>query len=180
MTDLAPEIFAQYAELRRRVDEKFAEVAAAHAGAMKCASGCHKCCAPGLTVSALEAAVLRDFLRARPELAAAALVNERANPHRGKRCSFLSAGGECLIYEARPLVCRSHGIPLQYADPEGGNESKLRDVCDLNFVGVDLAELNPGHILNLETVNLLLSLLNQRAFGKKTERVALQPSALVE
>jgi hypothetical protein len=32
------------------------------------------------------------------------------------RCAALDGGGRCRIYGARPLVCRSHGVPIRLRD----------------------------------------------------------------
>jgi len=42
-------------------------------------------------------------------------------------CPNLSESGDCLIYESRPLVCRTFGLPLREGDRYIG------DVCELNF-----------------------------------------------
>jgi Fe-S-cluster containining protein len=42
-------------------------------------------------------------------------------------CPNLNERGECLMYEQRPLVCRTFGLPLRNADHYIG------DVCELNF-----------------------------------------------
>ena len=42
-------------------------------------------------------------------------------------CPNLNERGECLMYENRPLVCRTFGLPLRNADEYIG------DVCELNF-----------------------------------------------
>ena len=42
-------------------------------------------------------------------------------------CPALSENGECLMYESRPLVCRTFGLPLREGDRYIG------DVCELNF-----------------------------------------------
>jgi Fe-S-cluster containining protein len=42
-------------------------------------------------------------------------------------CPALSERGECTIYESRPLVCRTFGLPLRDGDRYIG------DVCELNF-----------------------------------------------
>jgi Fe-S-cluster containining protein len=39
----------------------------------------------------------------------------------------LNERGECLMYEHRPLVCRTFGLPLRNADEYIG------DACELNF-----------------------------------------------
>lgn len=169
---------AHLAGLSQRVDEKFAEIHSRYPQAFRCAEGCHSCCKPGLTVSRLEAARIQEGLATDPARSAALLATEAADPFQGKRCSFLQAGGGCGIYELRPLVCRSHGAPLQFASPDG-SEMRLRDVCPLNFTGEDLATLPADAILNLDTLNTLLAVLNKQAFGKDRTRVALKPSALL-
>lgn len=171
-----PENLRQYLELRGRLDDKFSEIQDAYRAEMACAPGCHSCCKPGLSVSELEAGAIREFLARSPESLAAAQKAEAENPHHGKRCTFLAAGGECTIYEARPLVCRSHGVPLQVSVKE---DQKVRDVCPLNFRQTALSELPAAYVLNLDTVNVLLSLLNQRAHGKSTQRIPLRISALL-
>ncbi len=42
-------------------------------------------------------------------------------------CPNLNESGECMIYEHRPLVCRTFGVPIRDGD------SYIGDVCDLNF-----------------------------------------------
>ena len=115
---------ALYAQLLGAVGRRAAHIEARQGAHMRCAAGCHACCAPGLSVSLVEALSLADHLAARPEVARAALELEGEDPHRGARCAFLSARGECVVYEARPLVCRTHGapllVPVEALEPEGG------------------------------------------------------------
>jgi Fe-S-cluster containining protein len=42
-------------------------------------------------------------------------------------CPNLDDRGACMIYESRPLVCRTFGLPLKNA------ETYIGDVCELNF-----------------------------------------------
>jgi Fe-S-cluster containining protein len=42
-------------------------------------------------------------------------------------CPNLNDRGECLMYESRPLVCRTFGLPLRDA------ERYVGDICELNF-----------------------------------------------
>ena len=42
-------------------------------------------------------------------------------------CPNLDDNGACMVYDARPLVCRTFGLPLRNAD------AYLGDVCELNF-----------------------------------------------
>ena len=42
-------------------------------------------------------------------------------------CPNLSERGECLMYEHRPLACRTFGLPLR------DGERYIGDICELNF-----------------------------------------------
>jgi len=60
----------------------------------------------------------------------------------GVPCPFLKDDA-CLIYNARPLTCRIHGLPIK-----GPSGEVLDPGCHLNFVGVDIERL-PGYVLDL-------------------------------
>lgn len=173
----------QYRELLRRLDEKFAEIQARYGSEFACRLGCHSCCKPGLTVGALEAQALKLWFEAHPEAAEAARRLEAANPHKGKRCALLDEHGACVAYEARPLVCRSHGAPLQFKDPEGRGKDdeqlRLRDVCPLNFKSVELSSLPPDSVLNLDTLNTLLALLTRLAHPGNEARTPLRIGSIL-
>jgi Fe-S-cluster containining protein len=91
-----------------------------------------------------------------------------ANPYQGERCSLLAANGECLIYEVRPIICRSHGAPVTYRE----GDVTRRDVCPLNFGG-DTTGLDPEDSLNLDLLNTLLALI-ARQFSDDDDRTALK------
>jgi Fe-S-cluster containining protein len=173
----------QYRELRARVDAKFDEIRSHYPKEFECRLGCHSCCKPALTVNAIERASLAQFLRERPALVEELRALEKENPHKGKRCSMLSAAGECRVYEARPMVCRSHGAPLQFRMPEPSapdENARARDVCPLNFTHVSLADVPATDVLNLDTLNTLLALLTQRAFPGDESRTPLRVDALLD
>lgn len=99
--------------------------------ALQCAPGCADCCraAPRVAWSETvdlqllwpEAARLWRALVALPA-ATRALVDERAAAYRVMAeafsvCPCLDAAGRCVVYAARPLVCRITGLPVQYFSP---------------------------------------------------------------
>src|SRR5688572_14697024 len=49
-------------------------------------------------------------------------------------CPNLDEDGLCIVYEHRPLVCRTFGLPLR----EG--RKYIGDVCELNFHGASRGE----------------------------------------
>ena len=48
-------------------------------------------------------------------------------------CPLLDADGNCLVYEARPMTCRLHGLP--HVDISG--EVFSDQWCTMNFIGED-------------------------------------------
>jgi uncharacterized protein len=116
-------------ELHRVVDEVTAPVARANASRMQCRAGCSDCCTDGITVFAIEAAVIERHHRS--------LLDE-GRPHPPGGCAFLDDSGACRIYAQRPYVCRTQGLPLRWATDEG---SEARDICPLNDEGPPLEEL---------------------------------------
>lgn len=96
-------------ELTRKVDGFFDRVAARHGTDMQCHTGCADCCGVRLTITAVEAAAIRAHAAAMDPAARARLATEAD----ATRCAALDAAGRCKIYDARPLVCRSHGVPIR-------------------------------------------------------------------
>jgi hypothetical protein len=158
---------ANYRALVAKVDAKVAEISARHPAALACRAGCHGCCQPGLTVNSVEAAHLAAFLAADPARRARAREAVAADAHAGTRCALLAADGRCSVYEARPIVCRSHGVPVQVLRTTIA-KVKTRDVCPLNFVGLPLAELPAGDLIDLDTLNTLMALIDAQHGGAGT------------
>ena len=88
-------------ELHAKVDAFFQSVRDRHGDDMQCGSGCSDCCHVRLSVTAVEAAAIRALGRR---------VMPNPDP---EKCAALDEHGRCQIYEARPIVCRSHGAPIR-------------------------------------------------------------------
>lgn len=160
---------SHYETLRDRVSQKFFDIQKKHSESFACKLNCHSCCKPGLTVSPIEAKAIKNYLTKNKTAFAAWGEN---------RCAFLSKTGACAIYPARPLVCRSHGAPLQFFDQK--SKSHFRDTCPLNFTDKELTAVPAEDVINLDTLNTLLATLNIQAFGKKDSlmRIPLNPQAI--
>ncbi len=179
----------EYSVVQGRVDAFFAAVLQRHPTQLQCQQGCHGCCQAGLSVSAIEAAAIRDYLRSLPLddrarlkalLQAGTSSNRTAPAHaaRNASCALLTQDGLCTIYPARPLVCRSQGLPLAYAPeliPEQALRFRAKDgravvLCPLNFApdadpaasGAEAVEPTAADILDGDRLDVLLALLNRR------------------
>jgi len=176
-------LFVDYQRLVAKVDQHSARVTAAHSEVIACVVGCTGCCHRELTVFPVEAAVIREWLGEtplpplevpRPEPGALTILELGPTP---TPCVMLDGEGQCRIYPVRPLICRSHGLPLAVADDDG----LYADVCPLSFDGgAGLADLEEDDFLVVDTLNAILAAVNAgyvSATGSSDERVPLRDIA---
>lgn len=152
-----------YRQLCGKVEAFFARVKGRHGVEMMCAPGCAGCCRGGLSVTAVEADEIRAALAALPA------ETRRRAAARGSvdaldRCAALEADGRCAIYPARPLVCRSHGLPVRMTS-DGG--LPVVSACQLNFTARGPAAADPDCILDQTTLSLTLGAI-AAAHGAET------------
>ncbi|MCX7786216.1 MAG: YkgJ family cysteine cluster protein [Spirochaetes bacterium] len=160
-----------YRRFIKEVDALCDRLGAIHRTHLSCRKGCFTCCTD-ISVLAVEAfSILRGVgtpLLGIPE-EGKAFENINAN-----YCVFLDLEGACKIYPYRPLICRTHGLPLLYPIleyDEAGKERALEEpawqlfYCDLNFQGVEDEEMErvftPETVLNMEEWNEQLVLINE-------------------
>lgn len=162
MDALAP-IVEDYRRLLAEVDGWFAGCLQAAPGQIACRAGCNGCCRGLFDITLLDAFLLKEAFdrlpatlrqpalaaaqrrRAElqqqwPGLAAPYLLNGLPDaewtemPEEDETpCPLLGADGRCLVYAARPLTCRLHGLPN--VDLTG--ESFSDACCTLNYIGAD-------------------------------------------
>ena len=108
------------------IDQAFEAVRKAHPQAITCGKGCADCCHAVFDVSLVEAVNLQAHFQGldptvQGEIVAAAqearqawaqIMESRLDPAVARiRCPLLDAQGACLCYAARPVNCRTYGIP---------------------------------------------------------------------
>lgn len=173
----------EYLNLRKKVDEQFNKIFDKHRSQMSCAEGCHDCCAPDLSVTQIEAEMIKAFLKINPALVDELKQLSNIDPYNGARCALLNEDGRCSIYEVRPLICRSHGAPVLVqidAKREG------LDACPKNFSS-GMSMLEVGDWIHLETLNTLIALVDWRNAldqgrdrpDPETDRVTLKIESLL-
>ena len=142
-------------ELTAKIDGFFARVEARHGDDMRCQTGCSDCCHVRLSITEVEATDIRTSLATR-----------RIDPNQAPdRCAALDDRGRCQIYDARPVVCRSHGVPIRL------REDSLPVVrnCFRNFTHTEPAA---DCVLDQETLSTLV-LAVDRAAGNDGSRIDL-------
>lgn len=183
-----PDPLAAHRALVARVDEFERGVRARRAADMACRAGCSACCHAQLTVCDVEAELVRESLaalddEARARLAARAEASAERNAT--DACVLLEDDGRCAVYEGRPLVCRTQGLPLRYPEGVVPVEAVLARArgtgdpltwCPLNFEG---APPSPEDVLDAERVDAMLALSN-RGHAGATEGDSERRTALMD
>jgi len=148
------------------VDELVAPIAAAHGPRLTCRAGCHDCCSDSLSVFEIEAAVIE---RHHAELLATGIAHEVGG------CAFLDERGQCRVYEHRPYVCRTQGLPLRWLERDDrGEPAEMRDVCPLNAEGPPLEQLDPDECWTVGPIEERLAMRQSAVDGGERRRVALR------
>lgn len=169
----------KYHQLLSKVDEKFREIRQRYPDQFKCKGGCFRCCAPDFTISLVEKENIKRFFLEHPEVREAAEKLLADDPHHGRQCKFLGFDGHCVIYEVRPVICRSHGAPI-ICKPDEDSDDTVTDVCPLNFVGFELEHISETDFINLETLNTILAFINFDFDKKKSlTRTPLDVSKII-
>jgi len=146
---------SRYRELTAKVDAFFARVQERHGADMQCGSGCDACCRTRLTITGVEAAAVAEHVAAMAPAARARLAEVARRPYdpADMRCAALDDDGRCLIYEGRPLVCRSHGVPIRFPGP---GTVPVVDACPKNFTARGPTAADADCILDQTTLSAAL------------------------
>jgi len=142
----------RYFDLRGRIDRRAAELLARHGRNIPCHAGCCDCCVD-LSVFPVEYHAIRTQLRR------AGVTALPRDP--GASCGYLR-DGRCVLYAARPLICRTHGPPVSWADEEAPAGRRAAASCPKTFGGADPEALDfgPDDTLDLDRLNAELFEIN--------------------
>ena len=146
-----------YKEILTKADEFFGSVTRAQSQNLQCGRGCSLCCYGLFEIGSGDVPVIAEGLaklhpsrRRKIIRKAMGLIASSSHPNLREcspeekeaffdrtasvACPSLSESGECQIYESRPLVCRTFGLPLK------NGEEYIGDVCELNFTNASEEE----------------------------------------
>jgi Fe-S-cluster containining protein len=153
--------------IHAEVDARVAPLLADYGDRLTCRRGCSACCTDDLTVFEVEAEAIRQH---HGELLAEGV------PAPVGRCAFLDAEGACRIYEHRPYVCRTQGLPLRWFEEDEATEevAEYRDICELNVDTVDPIDLTEDQCWLIGPVEESLARLQGERDGGAYRRVALR------
>ena len=148
------------------VDDQAARLETIHAERLECKAGCADCCVDDLAVFDVEA----ELIRRRHKVLLSVMT-----PHPTGACAFLDDERQCLIYENRPYVCRTQGLPLSWTESrDNGTFREFRDICPLNDEGEPIEELPLDSCWVIGTYEGKLAELQRRWGGGDMKRVRLR------
>jgi uncharacterized protein len=131
-----------------KIDEAVAR--AGSTAELACKAGCASCCVDGLSVLPVEAALIESTQFVAPK-------------QREGMCAFLDDNDRCAIYAVRPVMCRTHGLPLKMEARSDRGSLKIVgqdvEVCSLNFTSRDP---QPSEILDATKILMLLTTVDRR------------------
>jgi Fe-S-cluster containining protein len=142
-----------YYQMLVRVDGLCRGIQAVLSSQITCSEGCSDCCT-AITLFPIEAAALNAAFEALPEAQRDAIRRHVLAHAGGERCPLLE-DHRCLLYSARPIICRTHGLPIIYTE---GTQRKA-DCCPLNLNEGD-QPVSGSAVIDLDRLNTLLVAVN--------------------
>jgi uncharacterized protein len=152
-----------YQQLIQQVEKLTGKLNERYRTHLQCRAECSGCCHHHLSVFPVEAATITSAIQALPQ-ATRERIHQQAEAVKKSEARLenvvcpLLVDDHCSIYEARPLICRTQGLPLLFEAEDGQQEV---DFCPLNFTSDDaIAELDDEHLIPLDALNIKLALVN--------------------
>ncbi|HEY2829587.1 MAG TPA: YkgJ family cysteine cluster protein [Thermoanaerobaculia bacterium] len=139
-----------YKKTLERADAFFAKVATETPQHLQCGRGCSFCCYGLFEIGSGDVTVIAEGLeqlhpmRRKKIIRRAQEILDAAGPRDDRQaffdrtddvaCPNLDENGLCMMYEHRPMVCRTFGLPIR----EGSEY--IGDICELNFTEASQAD----------------------------------------
>lgn len=144
--------YAAYTALKTSINKLSEKLTEKHQSHMQCRSGCDLCCMD-YSVLPLEFHYIREQL----EKEGYPKPGSGNNPD-SSTCIFLS-NHTCTIYNHRPVICRTHGLPLLYTNDDFEWELST---CELNFREYDYENFSSENTFPQDKINSRLFMLNKK------------------
>lgn len=168
-------MFVHYLKLLEKIDAAVRNLENAHAEHIRCKLSCAECCTFPLSFFPVEAAFMAESIREmdgdRREVIRKAL-KDFGDGQGQSRCPLL-VDDRCLGYEARPVLCRTHGLLINTAKQT--DDLRVERSCRLNYAEVDMERTDISWTLNQNLLSTLLFQVN----GLYVEEMGIDPQTRV-
>jgi hypothetical protein len=142
-----------YKALLTKVDGLVAAITNRFGDHITCHRGCDSCCRH-LSLSVVEGAALATALKSLTAGRVRSLRQRAQAALPDGPCPLLE-NGACILYADRPIICRTHGLPILIVE-----EGRPRlDYCPRNFNSADA--LSGDAVIDLEKLNTILAAVNE-------------------
>ena len=142
---------APYYKLRTEIDSFCESLEKVHSKHLNCKKGCDLCC---MAISVFPV----EFYAIQAELDLESLSGLPV-PKDEDQCRFL-VDHSCTIYDSRPVICRTHGLPLLYMGMDS-DEYEL-SLCELNFTEYDFEDFDEENTYPMDRINSQLYQINKQ------------------
>lgn len=139
--------FEKYRRFVTKVDKLTESLSTLHNEHMQCRKGCDLCCM-NYRIFPVEYFAMQQALDQKP-------IDTQESKDGG--CIFLKDHA-CQIYEHRPFICRTHGLPLLYMNDDQWELS----ACELNFTEFDDEDFSDENTFPQDRFNSELFQLNKQ------------------
>jgi len=139
-----------YLKLREQVDQLSDQLEKMHRPHLACKMGCDLCCMD-YSIFPVEFYSIANRLSDQNLKLDLPVVKDKES------CAFLK-DHTCSIYAERPIICRTHGLPLLYVNED---EEWELSACELNFTEFDTEEFNTENTFPQDRFNSELFMLNK-------------------
>jgi uncharacterized protein len=139
--------FKKYRSLRNKIDKISLKLEEEHKGRIVCKPGCTQCCIDFSIFPVEFWSIVQETGNQN------IIINQKTQ--KGK-CPFLN-NALCSVYESRPIICRTHGLPILFM----GEDDWQLTYCELNFTGDDIPEFTGSNTFPQDLFNSKLFLINR-------------------
>ncbi|MCL2220499.1 MAG: YkgJ family cysteine cluster protein [Chitinispirillia bacterium] len=146
-------ILANYKTLCDYCDGIWQRVRETYPREIACRKGCGTCCELQ-SVSRLEAYIITAYINGIDDKKP--LTGKGKRKRSGHICPFLRDKA-CVIYEVRPIICRTHGLILRSTDFPGAHHAGS---CPYNFPSLHPRDIAPELTIDIDRVTKNLTNLN--------------------
>ncbi|WP_225072364.1 YkgJ family cysteine cluster protein [Desulfuromonas sp. CSMB_57] len=154
MNNAARPELENYRQLVSRVDDLCRSITERYVSELACRKGCADCCRH-ISLFPVEVAVVREALLALPPNELRALQDRAGSVGPADACPLLDESGACRVYAARPIICRTHGLPVMTCL----DGQRRVDACPANFSGC--TSLPGSAVIDVDRINAALAAINR-------------------